>query len=88
MSTDGVDEILCIKVLMVSYQAYRCFVNLFKHFLAETRRRDRLFYTHDVLSKRSVSMIYNVTNIKLIYLIFLKEILSVDIQIVYIVFRG
>ena len=33
-------------------------------------------YTHDVLSKRSVSMIYNVTNIKLIYLIFLKEILS------------
>ena len=25
------------------------------------------FYTHDVLSKRSVSMIYNVTTIKLIY---------------------
>ena len=46
------------------------------------------FYTHDVLSKRPVSMIYNVTKIKLIYLIFLKEILSVDIQIVYIEFRG
>ena len=34
------------------------------------------------------TMIYNVTNIKPIYLIFLKEILSVDIQIVYIGFRG
>ena len=31
------------------------------------------FYTHDVLSKHSVSMIYNVTNIKLIYLSFLKK---------------
>ena len=46
------------------------------------------FYTHDVLSKLSVSMIYNATNIKLIYLLFLKEILSIDIQIVYIGFRG
>ena len=33
-------------------------------------------------------MIYNVTNIKRIHLIFLKEIISVDIQIVLIGFRG
>ena len=42
-----------------------------------------LTYTHDVLSKRSVSMIYNVTNMKLIHLIFLKEINFVDIQSLY-----
>ena len=46
------------------------------------------FYTYDVLSNCSVSMIYNVTNIKLIDLILLKEILSFDIQMVYIGFRG
>ena len=52
-----------------------------KHFLSETQRREGSFYTHDVLSKRSVSMNYNFTSIKRIYLIFLKEILSVEIQI-------
>ena len=40
-STDVVDVILCI--LMVSYQRYRRFVYVFKHFLAETQRRDRFF---------------------------------------------
>ena len=41
-SNDGVDVILCI--LMVSYQRYRRFVHVFKHFLAETQRR--VLFTH------------------------------------------
>ena len=73
---------------MVSYQRYRRFVYVLNISLQKRNVGTWSFYTHDVLFKRSVSMIYNVTYMKLIYLVFLKEILSIDIQIVYIRFRG
>ena len=79
-STDGVDVILCI--LMVSYQRCRRFVYTYLNISLQKRNVGTgAFYTHDVLSKRSVSRSCNVTNTELIYLIFLKEILSVDIQL-------
>ena len=85
-STGGVDIILCnLRYLTRDTGVLYTYLNIS---LQKRNVGTGSFYMHDVLSERSVSMIYNVTNIKLIYLIFLKEILSVDIQIVYIGIRS
>ena len=55
-STDGVDVILCI--LVISYQRYRRFCICIETFPCR--------YATYVISKLSVSMIYNVTKIKLV----------------------
>ena len=79
MSTVGVDVILCI--LIVPYQRYSRLYTYLNISLQKRNVGTGFFYTHDVLSKLSVSMIYNVTNIKKIYFILMKEILSFDIKL-------